>query len=84
MIHIVVKEDKVIFNLGEGKGDEEIGMGAEFIRTHGFPVVDEIVDMLTLKIKGNQVVVEGKTLESKMIARKLEDKIKREVGYLEN
>lgn len=84
MIHIVVKEEKVIFNLGDGKGDEEINMGAEFIRTHGFQVVDEIVERLTPLMGRNQVVVEGKSLESKMIARKLEDKIKREMTYLEN
>ncbi len=84
MIHIVVKEDKTIFNLGHGKGDEEIDMGSDFIREHGFQVVDEIVDRLVNKIDKSQVVVEGKTLESKMIARKLEDRIKREVGYLEN
>jgi hypothetical protein len=81
MISITVKEDKIVVILEDGK-EEVVNMGADFIREHGFAVVDEIVDNINLNIKNSDVIVRGKFLEAKMVARKLEDRMQREVRYL--
>lgn len=58
-----------IFNLGEKE-----------IQNHGFQVIDHLVENIIPELeKGEEVFVVGETLESKMLSRKIEDKIKREV-----
>ncbi len=67
------------------KTEKVLVLGYEEIRLHGFQVVDHIVeDVITKLEKLEEVFVSGDTLEAKMIARKIEDKIKREVILLSN
>lgn len=64
----------------DNKDEKKIEVGYEEIHNHGFQVVDHIVDILLPQIKVSEdVEVFGENIESNMIARKLEDKIKREV-----
>lgn len=64
----------------ENKEEKIIEVGYEEIHNHGFQVVDHIVDILLPNIKNDEEVeLFGDNIESHMIARKLEDKIKREV-----
>ena len=58
----------------------ELVLGEQDIREHGFQVVDYIVEQIVPTISGDeQVTVIGDSLEAGMIARKLEDKRKREI-----
>ncbi len=64
----------------ENKEEKIIEVGYEEIHNHGFQVVDHIIDILLPQIKNSEdIEVFGENIESNMIARKLEDKIKREV-----
>lgn len=85
-ININQNNIKYIIKNKDGVEEErEINLGFEDIHEHGFQVVDHIIDklhkeMLDRKVgEGESVIVYGDNIESKMIARKLEDKIKREV-----
>ena len=63
----------------------ELVLGEQDIREHGFQVVDYIVEQIVPTISGGeQVTVMGDSLEAGMIARKLEDKIKRDVSLSGN
>ena len=67
------------------KTEKVLVLGYEEIRLHGFQVVDHIVEDAIIKLeKLEEVFMSGDTLEAKMIARKIEDKIKREVIMLSN
>ena len=77
-INVNQKHIKYILIDGEEK---LIDLGYEEIHNHGFQAVDHIIDMLIPQIKDDEKVeVFGENIESKMIARKLEDKIRREVN----
>lgn len=72
---------KYIFKNKDGVEEERsVNLGFEDIHEHGFQVVDHIIDKIYKEVEDNEIVtVYGDNIESKMIARKLEDKIKREV-----
>ncbi len=81
---ISVNENNIKYILSNGD-EHRINLGFSDIHNHGFQVVDHIVDKLHREIadketgEGEDVIVYGDNIEAKMIARKLEDKIKREV-----
>lgn len=59
-----------------------IKLGEEDIANYGFVVVNEIVEELIRHIDtSDTIVVNGKNIESKMVARKIEDRVKCEVEY---
>ena len=81
---ISVNENNIKYILDSGD-EHRINLGYADIHNHGFQVVDHITDKLHREIadkevgEGESVIVYGDNIEAKMIARKLEDKIKREV-----
>lgn len=82
---ISVNENNIKYIISNGD-EHRINLGFSDIHNHGFQVVDHIIDklhkeMVDRKVKeGEEVMVYGDNIEAKMIARKLEDKIKREVN----
>jgi hypothetical protein len=70
----------IMKNKSGAEEEKEINLGFEDIHEHGFQVVDHIIDKIHKDIESDEVViVYGDNIESNMIARKLEDKLKREV-----
>jgi hypothetical protein len=79
---INVNQNNIKYILNDN-ATKSIDLGYEDIHNHGFQVVDHILDILIPEINDKDVVtVYGENIESKMIARKIEDKIKREVIML--
>ncbi len=81
---IEVKQNKTTILLKD-KTENVLVLGYDDIRKYGFQVVDHILDQVIPNIKKDEeVFVSGDTLEAKMVARKIEDKIKRDVIILSN
>ncbi len=85
-ININQNNIKYIIKNKDGVEEErEINLGFEDIHEHGFQVVDHITDNIYKDMRDGEVresesvTVYGDNIEAKMVARKLEDKIKREV-----
>ena len=81
---ISVNENNIKYIIDD-MSEHRINLGFNDIHNHGFQVVDHIIDklhkeMLDKKVgESEEVTVYGDNIEAKMIARKLEDKLKREV-----
>lgn len=86
-MRIIVEKNKtkIITKDYQGEVQEEVlVLGYEDIRKYGFQVVDHMTENIVPKIKtSEEVFLEGDSLEAKMIARKIEDKIKRDVIILD-
>ncbi len=78
---IVVSKNSV--NYSNSNINETINLGVIDIQKYSFQVVDHIVEQIVPSIENyyEEIEVIGGTLEAKMIARKIEDKIKREVNF---
>lgn len=90
-ININQNNIKYIIKNKDGVEEErEINLGFQDIHEHGFQVVDHIISKIHKEMRDREVresesvTVYGDNIESKMIARKLEDKIKREVSINPN
>jgi activator of 2-hydroxyglutaryl-CoA dehydratase len=76
---ININQNNIKYILDNGE-EREIRMGYEDIHNHSFQVVDHIIDKLYHQVNKTEIIiVYGDNIESKMIVRKLEDKLKREV-----
>jgi hypothetical protein len=63
---------------------EILDIGINHIDEHGIQVVDHVVDLIITKIPHDKVVqVFGMGIPAKMISRKLEDRLKKEVQFVE-
>ena len=86
-MRIIVEKNKtkIITKDNQSEAQEEVlVLGYEDIRKYGFQVVDHMTENIVPKIKtSEEVFLEGDSLEAKMIARKIEDKIKRDVIILD-
>lgn len=60
----------------------DICYGSDVIGKIGFQAVDNAVEKIIPIIKKEEVFIDGKGVEAKMIARKIEDKIKRDVIFI--
>ncbi|MDQ5957463.1 MAG: hypothetical protein QG614_438 [Patescibacteria group bacterium] len=59
-------------------------LGEKDIQEHGFQVVDHLVESILQYLKNKEeIFVEGTGLQSRMIGRKLEDKVKRDIVYID-
>ena len=80
---IQLQDDKTIVYDDENKILEEFNLGHLDILKYSFPVVDHLVEYIVPMIDMKEkVYVLGDNLESKMIARKIEDRIKRPVDIV--
>ena len=73
--HICVYDDYIVFD-----GDL-IPFGKHRIEREVTKVINEILDMIVHKIGKGDVVVCGRGDAKRMLGRKLEDRLKREVKY---
>lgn len=73
--HICIYDEYVTFD------GELIPFGKESIETEITKAINEILDMIVHKIGDGDVVVCGTGDARRMLGRKLEDRLKREVKY---
>jgi ribose 5-phosphate isomerase RpiB len=80
-MRIIITENKIDIH-NRDKKTVTVDYGTEDIARVGFSAVDYAVEQ-ALKIRDNDegVMVEGTGVEAKMIARKIEDKIRSEVAF---
>ncbi len=74
--HICIHDDYCTFD------GELIPFGKESIETEVTKVINEILDMVVHKIHDNEVIVCGVGDARRMLGRKLEDRLKKEVIYV--
>lgn len=73
--HICIQDDYITFD------GELIPFGKKDIEKENTKVINEILDMVVYKIGEGSVVVCGTGDAKIMLGRKLEDRLKRSVGY---
>jgi hypothetical protein len=79
---VSVKENEVVVDVNGAS--KSFKLGSNEIQEHGFQVVDHLVDEIIPSInKTEEVWIAPNTLESKMLARKIEDRIKRDVTVID-
>lgn len=76
----IIVTDESIVATNNKKESVQVDYGATSIGKFGFQCVDYAIEKIyPLVQKGEEVFIEGNGIESKMIARKMEDKLRREV-----
>lgn len=73
--HICIEPDYIIFD------GELIPLGKHAIEKDLTKAINEVLDMIVHKIGGGEVIVCGVGDARRMLGRKLEDRLKREVTY---
>jgi hypothetical protein len=73
--HICIHDDYITFD------GELIPFGKESIETEVTKVINEILDITVHKVRDDEVVVCGVGDARRMLGRKLEDRLKKEVLY---
>lgn len=79
---VTLKKNSTTMICRAGK-EYNFSLGEKEIQDHGFQVVDYLVENIVCHMcKGEEIFVEGNSLQATMIGRKLEDKIKRDVVFI--
>jgi len=73
--HICIQDEYITFD------GEAIPFGKNDIEKENTKVINEVLDMIVHKIGNGAVIVCGTGDAKRMLGRKLEDRLKREVGY---
>jgi uncharacterized protein len=73
--HLCINDDYIVFD------NDLIPFGKEHIERSTTSVINEILDTIVHKIGKNEVVICGKGDAKRMLGRKLEDRLKRDIGY---
>lgn len=73
--HICIQDDYITFD------GEAIPLGKILIEKEITKAINEVLDMIVHKIKEDKVVICGTGDAKRMLGRKLEDRLKREVEY---
>lgn len=73
--HICIEDDFLVFD------NEAIPFGKKSIEKENTKVINEILDTIVHKIGKGNVIVCGTGDARRMLGRKLEDRLKRDVGY---
>lgn len=75
MHHICINDDYITFD------KEVIPIGKNLIEKDITSAINEVLDTIVHKIGNGEVVICGRGDAKRMLGRKLEDRIKREVRY---
>ena len=73
--HICIEDDHITFD------GEMVPLGKRLIEKELTKAINEVLDMIVHKIGDGEVVVCGTGDARRMLGRKLEDRLKREVKY---
>jgi uncharacterized protein len=73
--HICIQDDYIMFD------DELIPIGKRTIEREITKAINEVLDTIVHKIGKDEVIVCGTGDAKRMLGRKLEDRLKREVKY---